>query len=161
MCEMREPNKKTRIWLGTYATPEMAARAYDVAALALRGDDAILNFGDSARCIPRAQSSSPKDIRIAAFQAAEAFRPSQDANSSPVSSPMSLLLGDSFEDAKHVQDRVSDSSRSLFLDEEAFFNVPVFINSMAEGLLLTPPAMEKGFHWDDIGDGIDLALWRD
>lgn len=161
VCEMREPKKKTRIWLGTYATPEMAARAYDVAALALRGDDAILNFADLTWCIPRAQSSSPKDIRVAVFQAVEAFRPSQDANSSPVSSPMSLLLGDSFEDTKHVQDRVSDSSRSLFLDEEAFFNMPVFINSMAEGLLLTPPAMKKGFRWDNIGDGIDLTLWRD
>ncbi|MCL7022823.1 hypothetical protein MKW94_019442 [Papaver nudicaule] len=73
VCEVREPNKKSRIWLGTYPTPEMAARAYDVAALALRGESAPLNFEDSLFTLRRANSSAVKDIQSAAFEAAQTF----------------------------------------------------------------------------------------
>nr|XP_043626458.1 uncharacterized protein LOC122597930 [Erigeron canadensis] len=44
-AEMRNPDKKgSRLWLGTYKTPEEAAMAYDRAAFKHRGSQALLNF---------------------------------------------------------------------------------------------------------------------
>nr|ABQ53132.1 putative CBF/DREB transcription factor [Rosa chinensis] len=130
VCEMRQPGlKKSRVWLGTFTCPEMAARAYDVAALALKGESAQLNFPDEAKASPSWTSSM----------------------SLPELTSMVNL------------EKVEVGSSKGYVDEEELFNMPEILDSMAEGLILTPPALKKGFNWDDydLENAVEFSLWSD
>ncbi|KAJ8490952.1 hypothetical protein OPV22_012673 [Ensete ventricosum] len=153
--------RESCIWLGTLSTPEMAAKAHDVAAIALRGELAQLNFPDSAWTLPRKRSAVPEDIRPAAPQAAEGSAPSEP--SPPVEAPTTSRRTPG-RDARAAEAKAAAPRPApVFVDEEAVFNMPGLMEDMARGMLVTPPSMQRGVDWDDAGDEcvMDLSLWTD
>ena len=173
VCEMREPNKKSRIWLGTFPTAEMAARAHDVAAIALRGKSGCLNFADSAWRLPVPASAAAKDIQRAASEAAEAFRPAEldrvfgdESRWKLESAAAAAVVLAAAAVAATAAVAVAATAAAVaaekeeegvfFMDEEAVFGMPGLLASLAEGMLLSPPHCYDG---DDMGTDTDMSLW--
>ncbi|KAK7842881.1 ethylene-responsive transcription factor ERF086-like [Quercus suber] len=61
VAQIKDSSQRVRLWLGTYDTPEEAARAYDEAARALRGENARTNFASVNPINSSLTGSSPSN----------------------------------------------------------------------------------------------------
>ncbi|TKW04544.1 hypothetical protein SEVIR_7G117300v4 [Setaria viridis] len=141
VSEIRQPGTKTRIWLGSFESAEMAAVAHDVAALRLRGRDAQLNFPGCVGWLPRPASTHPGDVRAAAAEAADRVRcdPAllvlHQAAAARCHHELELELGPP---GPVVVELGSDEEFELDLDS------PRLWAEMAEAMLLDPPGWATG-----------------
>ncbi|XP_002516165.2 ethylene-responsive transcription factor ERF017 [Ricinus communis] len=93
VSEIRLPNSRERIWLGSYDSAEKAARAFDAALYCLRGPSARFNFPDNPPDIAGGESLSPQEIQVAAARFANETRSitaTPTANSSTTSTSTSM-----------------------------------------------------------------------
>ncbi|KAJ6375057.1 hypothetical protein OIU77_000098 [Salix suchowensis] len=138
--------------LGTYPTPEMAAAAYDVAALALKGPDTPLNFPESIHSYPILASPSSSDIRAAASSAASSRSPKPEAGPNPeLDRPETE--GTSSSTTAGIQ------SGQEFIDEEELLNLPNLLVDMAGGMLVSPPRINTPSSDDSPGNSDAESLW--
>ncbi|XP_058079544.1 ethylene-responsive transcription factor ERF020-like [Magnolia sinica] len=74
VSEIRLPGSQTRLWLGSYSTPEAAAVAHDTAMFYLRGPSSTRKF-NFPMCVPRflQANMSPQLIQRAASDAGMAI----------------------------------------------------------------------------------------
>ncbi|GLJ43572.1 hypothetical protein SUGI_0906770 [Cryptomeria japonica] len=171
VSEIREPKKKNRIWLGSYDSPHKAARAYDVAALCLKGHSALLNFPHAAHTLPRPTQTHCRDIQSAALEAAASFDAHKLLLLYPHSSYSETHSSDPPEEEIEKQNwcessngeaQQADTMQSMGeVDSwaDSMFESPNMMLSMAEGLLLTPPRMHE---YEEESKSVELlySLWN-
>ncbi|KAL5982489.1 hypothetical protein ACLOJK_016562 [Asimina triloba] len=138
VSEIRAPNQKTRIWLGSYATPEAAARAYDAALLCLKGSSANLNFPLESSYLQLPDTVlSPKSIQRVAAAAAAA------ANVAAPPSPASPSLSSTQAPSPSLSSTPSTpSSTSLWLSSAS---------SSYQDEIFAPSQTSQSV-WNDFGD---------
>nr|XP_043606666.1 ethylene-responsive transcription factor ERF061 [Erigeron canadensis] len=141
VAEIRLPQNRMRVWLGTYETAETAAYAYDRAAYKLRGEYARLNF-------PNVQDPSQLGI-IGDTQRLNALKTAVDAKIQAICQKVKR------EKANRIRNNNNNNNKkkpkeideSVGCDEES---EKVTISCGGNELMSSSPSMsEDGFYWKE------------
>ncbi|KAG7024773.1 Ethylene-responsive transcription factor, partial [Cucurbita argyrosperma subsp. argyrosperma] len=176
VSEIRAPNQKTRIWLGSYSTAEAAARAYDAALLCLKGASASanLNFPEVANSVPvsnychfrrlhhHIDSSddimSPKSIQRVAAAAANGFPENVSAVVTPLSSTVSSPSDQADDDVSVIFENPTAEMESWCHYFDALQS-PKYVTEMITGDWFGFDSMPEGEIDGFYEEECDISLW--
>jgi hypothetical protein len=143
----------------------MAARAHDVAAIALRGTAACLNFTDSAWLINIPSSfSSVQELKRTAIKVANTLNGSENGKSESDASSTSasqesdetevVSAASIFNDSDYDFDGFDQIEFELDMNGE--MDLGLYYASLAEALLMEPPSYES---CDEDEESTEMTLW--
>lgn len=116
VSEIRLPNSRQRIWLGSYDTAEKAARAFDAAMFCLRGSGARFNFPGAPPLIAGGRSMTPSQIQAAAARFANS-EPPNEFSGQPGIAPLESASSPSLSESEVTVQADSDTAiNGLFPD---------------------------------------------
>nr|KYP55586.1 Dehydration-responsive element-binding protein 1F [Cajanus cajan] len=148
----------------------MAARAHDVAALALRGKFACLNFADSAWRLPLPASTNAKEIRRVAAEAAVAVAAEDSCGNSHAVADCEASSSDVSVAEDEDNNNNNNNNKALrgfcdldeitMPDASGFADMHEWLRSMAEEPLRSPTFVTYVRDWNFVEDDAEVSLWN-
>lgn len=172
VSEIRLPKCRDRIWLGSYDTPEKAARAFDAALFCLRGNNAKFNFPHQTPHIPGGRSLPPSEIQAAAAHYANHYPSTPTPTTTTI--PTRIIIDDnsssscnSSDESVSVQTDQGETWTSPFADDLTYTNNIVLDDNSGVGDFGIYPGFDDYFPGtslaSDYGEDVicdGISLWN-
>ncbi|XP_044502404.1 ethylene-responsive transcription factor ERN3-like [Mangifera indica] len=154
VAEIKDTSQRVRLWLGTYDTPEEAARAYDEAARALRGENARTNFALVNRSSQ--PGSPPPNGRFISESNDQQAGLSFSTLKAKLSKNLQSIVARNSENNKSTKSRVSDhcTFANIFHFRSYQYQSPMDIKNIEKAVqpsIIVPHVADEPYSWESYG----------